>query len=127
MEPLRPGAPVPSDAVVGLFDRDRLSEALVATHRAGFGPHARVFDGARGDVAGQLRRAGVGLSRPLAVEQGTVLILVNAPGRADLAAATLARVGARQVLRGVRPVVAPPPAPSVDVPAPNADADTLAT
>lgn len=127
MDPLRPGAPAPSDAVVGVFDRDRLSEALAATHRAGFGPHARVLDGARGDVAGQLRRAGVGLSVPLAVDRGTVLILVNAPGRAALAADTFARVGARQVLRGVRPGVAPSPLPTADAPAPNAEADALGT
>jgi hypothetical protein len=53
-----PVARAEQDAALGLFDWERLSGALVATHRAGFGPQARVLDPARGDVPGQIRRAG---------------------------------------------------------------------
>ena len=47
------------DHVVATFPRAELSAALAATHRAGFGPQTRVFDGARGDTARQLERAGL--------------------------------------------------------------------
>jgi len=86
------------EAVVGVFDRERLSSALVATHRAGFGPHARVLDPSRGDPAAQLRRAGF----PPPFTAGDLgptasLILVTAPGRAAAASDALARAGARAV------------------------------
>lgn len=90
-------APKSSDAVVGVFNRDDLSRALGATHRAGFGPQARVFDAARSDLQGQLERAGVRLPRPLDADPSTVLILVNAPGRSARVADTFARAGARHV------------------------------
>ena len=92
------GRPPPaSDTVVGVFDRERLSTALIATHRAGFGPHARVLDGARGDLSGQLRRAGIRLSLTPDREEATALIVVTAPGRAASAADILRQAGSRTV------------------------------
>ena len=106
-------APSSNDAVVGEFARDRLSEALVATHRAGFGAHARVLDGGRGDLREQLRRAG--WAAPLSPDVGpeTVLVLVNAPGRAARVIDLLARAGARAVFLATRPGVVPVAADAV--------------
>lgn len=53
------------DHVLGVFGRERLSEALSATHRAGFGPYTRVFDGQRADTAAQLSRAGLEIQSAL--------------------------------------------------------------
>ena len=89
--------PAASDTVVGVFERERLSTALIATHRAGFGPHVRVLDGARGDLSGQLRRAGIRLSLAPDREEATVLIVVTAPGRTASAADILRRAGSRTV------------------------------
>ena len=86
------------DAVVGVVDRSRLSGALTAIHRGGHGHNARVLDGARGDVIGQLRRAGV--QDELGIDpraKDSVLILVHAPGRTAKAAELLQRVGASAV------------------------------
>ena len=86
-----------NDAVVGVFARERLTEGLVATHRAGFGPHARVLDGSRGELAGQVRR--MGLVVPLSPEEdaGSALIVVTAPGRTNAVADILTRAGALAV------------------------------
>src|SRR5689334_21593486 len=81
--------PAVADTVVGVFERDRLSGALVALHRAGFGPHARVLDGARGDLAGQLRRSALDDALdPAALDAGLAVVVVSAPGRAALVADT---------------------------------------
>ena len=100
-------APSSNDAVVAEFARDRLSEGLVATHRAGFGAHARVLDGGRGDLREQLRRAGWTAQLSPDVGPETVLVLVNAPGRAARVVDILARAGARAVLLAARPGVVP--------------------
>lgn len=122
MEGIRRDWPSAGEAVVGVFGREGLSSALAATHRAGFGPHARVLDGARGELAGQFRRAGLPLPPDLDGAGGdAVLIVVTAPGRAAAAAETLVRAGALAVHRvsrgGASPSIAtapPTPAP-VDV------------
>ena len=68
----------------------------MATHRAGFGPHTRVLDGARGELSGQVRR--MGLVIPLSAEDaGSALIVVAAPGRTDAVADILTRAGALAV------------------------------
>jgi len=86
------------DAAVGVFSREQLSGVLVATHRAGFGAHARVLDASRGDLGGQLRRAGfVSRLDPAGVGPDSTLILVTAPGRAAAAAETFRRAGARAI------------------------------
>jgi hypothetical protein len=121
-----------SDIVVGVFRREDLSTGLVGTHRAGFGPHARVLDSARGQLAAQLRKAGYGIPVSFAAgDTDTVLILISAPGRATLAAETLNRAGAQAVHLAMRPdhrVAATPeamprePAAVVAPEAPPADA-----
>jgi len=85
------------DTVIGHVHRDRLSGALAAMHRAGFGPHARVFDGSRGDLAGQLRRANLPLPADLGTEPEMVLLVVTAPGRVKLVTEMLFGAGAREV------------------------------
>ncbi len=86
------------EGVVGVFARERLSDGLVATHRGGFGAHVRVLDPARGELAGQLRRAG--FPNPISPDDlGTTaaLILVTAPGRAAVVGRLLTEAGARAV------------------------------
>ncbi|HEX5500470.1 MAG TPA: hypothetical protein VFX03_14640, partial [Thermomicrobiales bacterium] len=104
--------PALADFVFGVLERDRLSDALVAVHRAGFGPHARVIDGRRGDLAGQLRRSGLHEAIDAAtLAPDLVIVVVSAPGRAALAADALLRHGARGVQALTRR--APAPAPGV--------------
>ncbi|HEU5430613.1 MAG TPA: hypothetical protein VFU81_03070, partial [Thermomicrobiales bacterium] len=84
--------------VFGVFERDGLSDALVALHRAGFGPNTRVLDGARGDLTGQIRRAALHDAIDVAALASEVaIVVVSAPGRAALVADTLLRHGARRV------------------------------
>jgi hypothetical protein len=91
-----------TDHVIGGFAREALSAALAATHRAGFGPQARVLDGARGDIARQVER--IGLRAPWAEPPGpdAVLIVVNAPGRTAIVAELFSRLGAEFVLLAAR-------------------------
>lgn len=92
-----------SDAVVAVFGRDQLSAGLVAIHRAGFGPSARVLDPRRGDLDLQLRRAGHGIPVSVAdVGSDSVLLLVVAPGRAERVIDLVNRTGARAVYRATR-------------------------
>jgi hypothetical protein len=91
-----------SDHVVGTFPRAELSTALAATHRAGFGPQTRVFDGARGDTARQLERAGLHILDGAAPPADAVLIVVTAPGRTAIVAELFTRVGAESVLLAAR-------------------------
>ena len=96
------------DVVAGEFGREQLSTGLVAVHRAGFGPHARVLDSARGALEEQLRKTGLRLAASFAADDtDTTLILITAPGRADRAAATLSEAGARAVHRAVPAGAAP--------------------
>jgi hypothetical protein len=86
------------DAVIGVVERGRLSSALTAIHRGGQGHNARVLDAARGDVLGQLRRAGV--AAELGIDpraKDLVLILLHAPGRTSKAAELLRQAGASTV------------------------------
>jgi|SRR4051812_46426656 len=90
------------DHVVATFPRAELSAALAATHRAGFGPQTRVFDGARGDTAGQLERAGLRIVDGVAPLADAVLIVVTAPGRTAIVAQLFERLGAESVLVAAR-------------------------
>jgi len=120
-----------SDVIVGIFNREDLSAGLVATHRAGFGPHARVLDSARGPLDGQLGTAGYQLAIRFAADDAdTVLILITAPGRATLATDILDRAGARSVHvaeradpRSAITREAPPPDPATVVPLDSPPAD----
>lgn len=85
-----------ADTVIGVFERDQLPAALAAVHRAGYGPNARVLQGDRGDLAGQLQRAGIEKPPLLDAFDGPVLVLF-APSRVAHAADLLQRSGARAV------------------------------
>ena len=90
----RASTSVGSDHVIGGFRREVLSAALASTHRAGFGAQTRVIDGARGEIGQQVERLGlvVPWEEPPGVD--TVLIVVNAPGRAVLVATLFSEIGA---------------------------------
>ena len=90
------------DHVVATFPRTELSAALAATHRAGFGPQSRVFDGARGDTARQLERAGLRILDGAARPADAVLIVVTAPGRTEIVAQLFERLGAASVHMATR-------------------------
>jgi hypothetical protein len=96
------GSSLAIDHVVATFPRTELSAALAATHRAGFGPQTRVFDGARGDTARQLERAGLRMLDGAAPPADAVLIVVTAPGRTAIVAGLFERLGAESVLLAVR-------------------------
>jgi len=90
------------DHVVATFPRAELSAALAATHRAGFGPQTRVFDGARGDISRQLERAGLRILDGAAPSADAVLIVVTAPGRTAIVSKLLEQHGAESVLLAAR-------------------------
>ena len=90
------------DHVVAAFPRAELSAALAATHRAGFGPQTRVFDGARGDISRQLERAGLRILDGAAPSADAVLIVVTAPGRTTIVSELFERLGADSVLLAAR-------------------------
>jgi hypothetical protein len=92
-----------SDVVVAVFDREHLSTGLVAVHRAGLGPMARVLDPKRGALDDQLHRIGYQLPVRLAgADADLSLLLVTAPGRAERAVETLQRAGAQAVYLATR-------------------------
>ena len=103
------------DHVIGTFPRADLTTALAATHRAGFGPQTRVFDGARGDAARQLERAGLRILDGTPPTPDAVLIVVTAPGRVAIVARLFERLGAEAILlasrRGDDKPAPVPPAP----------------
>jgi hypothetical protein len=108
------------DHVVGTFPRAELSAALAATHRAGFGPQTRVFDGARGDTTRQLQRAGLRVLNGAPPPADAVLIVVTAPVRTAIVAELFQRLGAEEVLLAARggedkPVAAPPASLQPDI------------
>lgn len=97
-----PDRPNRSETVVAVFAPERLSDGLARLHGQGFGPATRVLDGARGDLTGQLSRAGLPsdvLDHLRDDNPGTVmcLILVNAPARSGQASDLLERAGALAV------------------------------
>jgi hypothetical protein len=94
----RGAVPPTAEYVIGAFPHECLSGALAATHRAGFGPHTRVLDGVRGDIAAHLDRAGLWLHNGTALSPDVALIVVAAPGRATAVAELFAQLGAESVL-----------------------------
>jgi hypothetical protein len=106
---------VRGETVVAAFERERLNEGLARLHGQGFGPSARVLDGARGDLRGQLSRAGLPADLadrlvPAERRQATSLLVVHAPARGETVKGLLDRSGAYSI-----EVVLPgPPAATVD-------------
>jgi hypothetical protein len=90
-------APPLADHVIGIFSREALSGALAATHRAGFGPQARVLDGARDHPARQLERMGLRRLEGAEPRPDAVLIVVTAPGRTAIVADLFHRLDADNV------------------------------
>ena len=90
------------DHVLGVFERERLSEALSATHRAGFGPHTKVFDGQRSSATLQIARAGLEVAKGPSPAPGDLVVLVQAPGRVDRVAELFHQLGALLVAQAQR-------------------------
>ncbi|MDQ2653271.1 MAG: hypothetical protein M3Z20_09515 [Chloroflexota bacterium] len=90
------------DHILGVFARERLSEALSATHRAGFGPYTRVFDGQRSSTASQLARAGLEIAAGESPGPEDLVIVVQAPGRVDRVAEMFHQLGAQLVAQARR-------------------------
>lgn len=82
------------EIVIGVIERPNLSATLTAIHRAGFGNVTRVLDPARGEVPGQLRRAGVDAPSGFWREgDDSVAIMISASARATAATELLRRHG----------------------------------
>ena len=96
IRPLTPSSAT-VDHVLGVFPRDQLSAALASTLREGFGSQTRVSDGARGDVARQLERAGLEIRDDAAPPADALLIAVTAPGRTAIVAELFAELSAESV------------------------------
>lgn len=106
------------DAVIGIVERNRLSTVLTAVHRGGQGHNARVIDASRGDVPGQLSRAGVTQTIDLAsTSLDSVLVLIHAPGRIAKTTELLQRAGADPI-HVVNRVGAETPRSFTSIPAP---------
>ena len=109
--------------VVAAFERERLSDGLARLHAQGFGPSARVLDGGRGDLAGQLARVGLPadlvarLAGDIAPKTASLLV-VHAPARSEQVADLLRRAGAVGV-EVVPPVRGSEETPSPIVPLPS--------
>jgi hypothetical protein len=115
------------DHVLGVFGRERLSEALSATHRAGFGPYTRVLDGQRSSTTSQLSRAGLEIAEGPSPEAEDLIILVQAPGRVDRVAELFHQLGAHLVAQAHRSISRPTPeissplAPEINIPHPQVE------
>lgn len=87
-----------ADIVIAAVERAQLSAILTAIHRGGFGHLTRVLDPERGDVAGQLRRAGVAVPDGFALNgESRVAVMISAAARANAATELLRRLGAVSV------------------------------
>lgn len=95
---LRPDTVPGTDLAVGVFSRQHLSDVLGKLHARGLGQTARVFDPARGELIGQLKRAGVTVDLgllPLAADD--VVVLVSAVGRAPMVGDLMLQANAKDV------------------------------
>lgn len=95
---LRPDTLPGTDLAVGVFSRDDLSDVLSLLHARGVGQTARVFDPARGEIMGQLRRAGVTADLGLGpLGPDAVLVVVRSPGRGAEVGDLMLRANAQDV------------------------------
>jgi hypothetical protein len=102
------------DHVIGAFRREILSAALAAIHRAGFGPHTRVLDGARADAAQQLARTGLYLCEEQRPPADAILIVITAPGRTAVVADLFMQMGAASIAFASRIPVPTPASAAAD-------------
>ena len=78
------------DVLVALVDREQLGAILPAVHQHALGHVARVIDAGRGDIIGQLRRAGVPVEQaPAAIAGAPLAIMIAAAARCPAAARLL--------------------------------------
>lgn len=103
-----------ADHVIGVFSRERLSSALAATHRAGFGPYTRVLDGSRSSTPRQLDRLGLHAIDGIIPADDALVVLVNAPGRTAIVAEMFDQLGAEQTILAARGALSPPVQTSLD-------------
>jgi hypothetical protein len=95
-----------ADTVIAVVSADHLPSALTLLHRNGHGPNVRVMNAARGDLAGQLQRAGV--SEPPLLDAGvTTAVMVFAPNRVASVVDLFQRIGAGAIHLAVRGNPAP--------------------
>ena len=85
------------EIAIASIERSHLSVLLTAVHRGGFGHLTRVLDPARGDVAGQLRRAGAVIPDGFVLGESRVAVMISAPARVTAASELLERHGAQRV------------------------------
>ena len=82
------------DVLVALVDRDQLDAILPAVHRHALGHVARVLDAGRGNIIGQLRRAGVPVEQvPAAIAGAPLAMMIGAAARCPFAARLLLENG----------------------------------
>ncbi len=91
-----------ANTVLGVYNRERLPDALAALHRDGYGPNTRVLDAGRGPLTGQLERAGV-IASPALDDSVQLLIMVFAPARVGSVVDLLQRTGSQAIHLVERP------------------------
>ena len=102
------------DHVIAAFQREDLSAALVAIHRAGFGAYARVLDGTRANAAQQLARTGLHLLGQPNPRADAILLVVTAPGRTVAVADLFVHLGAKSIAFASRMPIAESAVPGPD-------------
>jgi hypothetical protein len=84
-----------AEIVIAAVEGANLSAILTAIHRSGFGHLTRVLDPKRGDVAGQLQRAGVEVPEGFNLgSDNRVAVMISAAARTTAATDLLRRLGA---------------------------------
>jgi hypothetical protein len=84
-----------AEIVIAAVESANLSTILTAIHRGGLGHLTRVLDPKRGDVAGQLRRAGVEVPEGFSLgSDNRVAVMISAAARTPAATELLRRQGA---------------------------------
>ncbi len=82
------------DVLVALVGRDHLNRILPAVHQHALGHVARVLDADRGEVGGQLRRAGVPVERaPQGISDAPLALMIAAAARCPFAARLMMEAG----------------------------------
>ena len=82
------------DVLVALTDRDQLDRVLPAVHLHALGHVARVLDARRGEITGQLRRAGVPVEgAPEGIADAPLALMIAAAARCPSAARLMLDAG----------------------------------
>lgn len=98
-----------ADIVIAAVEREDLSPMLTVLHRGGFGHLTRVLDPARGEVGGQLARAGATVPVGFMLGEGDrVAVMISAAARTPAATDLLRRFGAISIWTTQRTASASP-------------------